>query len=57
MTHFIFSGHDTVDLAKKYGTPLYVFSEDLFMDRVNSLKDAFEKTGADYEINYAASHL
>lgn len=51
--HFIFSGHDTTDLAARFGTPLYVFSEDIFLERAQSLKDAFNKTGADYEINFA----
>ena len=51
--HFIFSGHDTEDLAAEYGTPLYVFSEDILLSKAASLKNAFESAGADYEINYA----
>lgn len=51
--HFIFSGHDTVDLAKKFGTPLYVMSEDKITSAVNMIKNAFEKNNIDYEINYA----
>ena len=41
-----FSGHDTLELATKYGTPLYVMSEDIILERIRSLKNAFEKTGA-----------
>ncbi|MEG2650498.1 MAG: diaminopimelate decarboxylase [Eubacterium sp.] len=53
MSHYIFSGHDTVTLAKEYGTPLYVMSEDILRDNIQGIKDAFEKTGAEYEINFA----
>ena len=51
--HFIFSGHDTVDLARKFGTPLYVMSEDKITSAVNTIKNAFEKNNIDYDINYA----
>ena len=51
--HFIFSGHDTVDLAKKFGTPLYVMSEDKIESAVNTIKDAFEKNNINYDVNYA----
>lgn len=51
--NFIFSGHDTVVLAQKYGTPLYVMSEDILRANINRIKDAFESAGADYDVNYA----
>lgn len=51
--NFIFSGHDTVVLAQKYGTPLYVMSEDILRGNINRIKDAFESAGADYDVNYA----
>lgn len=51
--NFIFSGHDTVALAQKYGTPLYVMSEDILRANINRIKDAFESAGADYDVNYA----
>lgn len=51
--NFIFSGHDTVALAQKYGTPLYVMSEDILRANINCIKDAFESAGADYDVNYA----
>jgi diaminopimelate decarboxylase len=53
MSNFIFSNHDTIALAKKYQTPLYVISEDIIEKNANSIIAAFQHTGADYEINYA----
>lgn len=53
MKNFEFSGRDTVELAEKYGTPLYVFSQDIFHEKAKSLKDAFEAADCDYEINFA----
>ena len=53
MKNIQFSGHDTVALAEQYGTPLYVMSEDIIRDRIESVKKAFEEAGADYEINFA----
>ena len=51
--HFIFSGHDTVELAAKYRTPLYVMSEDIIRHNINTIKSAFEKNGLEFDINYA----
>lgn len=53
MNNFIFSNHDTVELARKYGTPLYVLSEDIITSNAEIMKNAFEKCNIDYEINYA----
>jgi len=51
--HFIFSGHDVVELAEKYNTPLYVMSEDIIRHNINTIKSAFESRGLVYDINYA----
>ncbi len=51
--HFIFSGHDTVELAKQYGTPLYVMSEDILRANIRKIATAFESADADYSINFA----
>lgn len=51
--NFIFSGHDTVELAKKFGTPLYVMSEDIIENTIKGIKDAFEKYDLKYDINFA----
>lgn len=51
--HLNFAGHDTVALARKYGTPLYVMSEDIVRERIEVIKNAFESVDANYEINFA----
>lgn len=47
-----FDGCDTVELAKKYGTPLYVYSENDIVKKCNELKESFlnkyENTRAAY---------
>lgn len=52
MANLIFGGCDTVELVKKYGTPLYVIDEEYILDRVNEIKRDFlkpyEKTMAVY---------
>ncbi len=40
-SHFYFSGHDTVELAERYGTPLYVMSEDLIRQRCERVRKDF----------------
>ena len=39
--HLFFSGCDTVELAKKFGTPLYVLSEDIIREGCNEIKKVF----------------
>ncbi|MBF8984465.1 diaminopimelate decarboxylase [Lutibacter sp. B2] len=39
--HFEFYGCDTVELAREYGTPLYVMSEDHIIERCNEIKEDF----------------
>ena len=39
--NFIFSGYDTVELAKKYGTPLYVISRDVIKNKCKEIKNDF----------------
>ncbi|MBR4073462.1 MAG: diaminopimelate decarboxylase, partial [Clostridia bacterium] len=41
--HLTFAGYDTVELAKKYGTPLYLMDEDNIRNRVRVYKNAFEE--------------
>ena len=52
MSNFVFAKCDTVELAKKYGTPLYLMSEDYIKDRCNEIKrdftDKYTKTRAVY---------
>lgn len=39
--NYYFSDCDTVKLAKEFGTPLYVISEDIILDRLNEIKNSF----------------
>ncbi len=41
MGNYKFAGCDTVDLAKKYGTPLYLMSEDYIVERLGEIKRDF----------------
>ncbi|MBR6533869.1 MAG: diaminopimelate decarboxylase [Clostridia bacterium] len=41
--HLVFAGRDTVDLAQKYGTPLYVMDENKIREHMREYKAAFEK--------------
>lgn len=38
-----FAGQNTVELAKKYGTPLYLLDEDKIREKCRSYKKAFQK--------------
>lgn len=39
--HLTFAGYDTVELANKYGTPLYLMDEEKIRNRVRVYKEAF----------------
>ena len=41
--HLTFAGYDTVELAEKYGTPLYLMDEDKIREHVRSYKTAMAK--------------
>lgn len=41
MNNYMFAGCDTVQLAKKYGTPLYLMSEDYIKDRCKEIREDF----------------
>ncbi len=41
--HLTFAGVDTVSLAKKYGTPLYLMDENKIREHIRSYKSAMEK--------------
>lgn len=47
---FYFAGTDTTEIAKKYGTPVYVMDEDLIRKRINTIKEKFLDK---YENTYA----
>lgn len=41
--HLTFAGYDTVELAEKYGTPLYLMDEDKIREHVRAYKTAMAK--------------
>ncbi len=41
--HLVIGKSDTVDLAKKYGTPLYVLDEDMVRENCRAYKNAIDK--------------
>ena len=41
--HLTFAGCDTVELAEKYGTPLYLMDEDKIREHVRCYKNAMQK--------------
>jgi diaminopimelate decarboxylase len=52
--HLNIGGCDVVELAERFGTPLFVFDEETIRDRCRSYVAAFKKQGLDFEIIYAA---
>ncbi len=54
MSNFHFAGCDTVYLTEKYGTPLYVISEDFIIDRIDEIKENFVKKYNHVEAVYAS---
>ena len=41
--HLLFAGQDVVELAKKYGTPLYLMDEDKIREKCRLYKNALHK--------------
>lgn len=54
MANFHFAGLDTVELAKKYKTPLYIISEDYIRDRIKEIKRDFIEKYDNVEAVYAS---
>ncbi|HNR04697.1 MAG TPA: diaminopimelate decarboxylase, partial [Bacillota bacterium] len=52
--NYYFSDCDTVALAKEYGTPLYVMSEDIIMERLNEIRYSFTEKYQDVQAYYAS---
>ena len=53
--HLLFAGQDTVELAKKYGTPVYLMDEDKIREKCRAYKNAFMKYFDDRAIPLYAS--
>ncbi|MBQ7724067.1 MAG: diaminopimelate decarboxylase [Lachnospiraceae bacterium] len=49
-----FDGCDTVELAKEYGTPIYVFSENDILNRLRELKTDFIEKYGNCRVAYAS---
>jgi diaminopimelate decarboxylase len=52
--HYFFGGVDTVELAKKHETPLYVLSEDIILENINTLKKCFIDKYDNVKVLYAS---
>ncbi len=55
--HLAVCGHDTVELAKKFGTPLYVIDEDKIRRMCRTYKRAVEKHFKGADVLYASKAL
>ncbi|ARE89469.1 diaminopimelate decarboxylase [Clostridium formicaceticum] len=52
--HFIFADCDTVELAKQFGTPLYVVSEEMIRERCSEIKESFLNKYKNVKAAYAS---
>lgn len=52
--HLAIGGVDTLELAKDYGTPLYIYDTALIRQRIRGFKKVFEDQNLDYHISYAS---
>ncbi len=52
--HLEIGGMDTVELTKKYGTPVYVYDVELIRKRTRDFKETFEKLGVKSQVAYGS---
>ncbi|WP_203361845.1 diaminopimelate decarboxylase [Bacillus sp. REN10] len=52
--HLEIGGVDVIDLAQKYGTPLYIYDVALIRERARGFKETFEKLGVKAQVAYAS---
>ncbi|TCN01692.1 diaminopimelate decarboxylase [Paenibacillus sp. BK033] len=52
--HLEIGGVDVTDLAKEYGTPLYIVDETLIRQRANEYVNAFKESGLKFQVAYAS---
>ncbi|RDI41279.1 diaminopimelate decarboxylase [Falsibacillus pallidus] len=52
--HLEIGGCDTVELAKKYGTPLYVYDVALIRERARGFKETFDRLNVKAQVAYAS---
>jgi len=52
--HLEIGGCDTVELAHKYGTPLYIMDEALIRQRAREYVESFQASGLKFQVAYAS---
>lgn len=52
--HLTIGGVDSVELAKKYGTPLIVYDVEQIRHQIRAFKKVFEEEGVKYAVSYAS---
>lgn len=52
--HLTIGGCDVVDMAKEYGTPLYIMDEELIRQSCRTFKEGFSSDSVDTEVLYAS---
>ena len=52
--HLTIGGVDTIELAKQYGTPLFIYDTALIRKRARGFIDTFEKMGVTAQVAYAS---
>ncbi|MEW9669675.1 diaminopimelate decarboxylase [Ammoniphilus sp. 3BR4] len=52
--HLEIGGCDTVELTEKFGTPLFVYDEQLIRQKCRDYMQAFETTGLTFQVAYAS---
>ncbi|MDP5273740.1 diaminopimelate decarboxylase [Chengkuizengella axinellae] len=52
--HLEIGGCDTTELAKQFGTPLYVVDEELVRQRCREYMDSFRESGLTFQVAYAS---
>lgn len=52
--HLTIGGVDTLELAKKYGTPLVVYDVNRIRNQIRAFKKVFEEEGVSYAVSYAS---
>lgn len=52
--HLEIGGNDAILLAEKYGTPLYVYDEELVRQKCRAYLQAFQESGFSFQVAYAS---
>ena len=52
--HLTIGGVDTIELARQYGTPLFIYDTALIRERARGFIDTFEKLGVTAQVAYAS---